>query len=225
MRVFIGYDEKETVAYHVLAHSILSRSSIPVSITPLNRANMRGFYTRPRGEYDSTDFSISRFLVPFLCDYKGFAVFLDCDMLCLTDIGRLSHYMTLMDSYNYAVRVVKHEYTVKEETKFLGQTQTRYGRKNWSSAMIFNNRLCQRLTVDHVNEAPGLSLHQFAWCKDEQIAGMPKEWNWLVGEEGYEHGDPYLLHYTKGTPCFPEYAQCDYSELWHAERAAMLSHA
>ena len=225
MRVFIGYDEKETVAYHVLAHSILSRSSIPVSITPLNRANMRGFFTRPRGQFDSTDFSISRFLVPFLCDFQGFAVFMDCDMLCLTDIGRLAHYMTLMDSYNYAVRVVKHEYVVKDDIKFLGQPQTRYKRKNWSSVMVFNNKLCRRLTPEYVNEAPGLALHQFACCQDDQIADMPRSWNWLVGEEGYESGDPYVLHYTKGTPCFDEYVDCEYSELWHAERAAMLSHA
>jgi hypothetical protein len=226
MRIYIGYDRAETVAYHVLSHSILSRSSIPVSIVPLNRASMRGFFTRERGEYDSTDFSISRFLVPFLSDYQGFSVFMDCDMLCLTDIAKLSHYMTLMDSYNYAVRVVKHDYEVRDSTKFLGQQQTAYKRKNWSSLMLFNNRLCQKLTVDYVNEAPGLNLHQFAWCKDEQIAGMPKEWNWLVGEEGYGEGvTPYILHYTKGTPCFEKYRDCAYSELWHIEREAMLSHA
>ena len=226
MKIFIGYDRAETVAYHVLSHSILSRSSIPVSITPLNRASMRGFFTRERGQYDSTDFSISRFLVPFLSGYEGFSVFLDCDMLCLTDIGRLSYFMTLMDSYNYAVRVVKHDYVVKDSTKFLGQQQTSYARKNWSSVMIFNNRLCQKLTVDYVNEAPGLALHQFQWCKDEQIGAMPKEWNWLVGEDGYgDDATPSLLHYTKGTPCFEKYRDCAYSELWHTEREAMLAHA
>lgn len=185
---------------------------------------MRGFFSRARGEYDSTDFSTSRFLVPFLSGYEGFSVFLDCDMLCLADIGQLSHYMTLMDSYNYAVRVVKHDYRVRGTTKFLGQQQTTYARKNWSSVMIFNNRLCQKLTVDYVNEAPGLNLHQFAWCKDEQIAGMPKEWNWLVGEEGYEAGTPKMLHYTQGTPCFEKYRDCAYSEFWHQEREAMLAH-
>jgi lipopolysaccharide biosynthesis glycosyltransferase len=226
LRIFIGYDKNETVAYHVLAHSILARSSIPVAITPLNRANMRGFFYRERGEYDSTDFSVSRFLVPFLCGYDGFAVFMDCDMLVRGDVAELARYMTLMDSYNYAVRVVKHEYEVKDTTKFLGQTQTAYKRKNWSSVMIFNNRLCQKLTLEYVNKAHGLDLHQFKWCEDHQIAGMPKEWNWLVGEDGYEStGDPKLIHYTKGTPCFPDYAEQDFAELWRAEREAMLAHA
>lgn len=226
MRIFIGYDRAEAVAYHVLSHSIQRRSSIPVQVTPLNRDAMRGFYTRPRGEYDSTDFSISRFLVPWLCEYRGFAVFMDCDMLCLGDVAELSRYMTLMDSYNYAVRVVKHQYEVKEKTKFLGQVQTAYAKKNWSSVMIFNNRLCTNLTLEYVNKAPGLELHQFAWCGEHQIADMPREWNWLVGEDGYEpRGNPKLIHYTKGTPCFPEYAHQDFAELWRAERDDMLSHA
>lgn len=225
LKIFIGYDKKETVAYHVLAHSILSRSSIPVSITPLNRDSMRGFFSRKRGEFDSTDFSISRFLVPFICNYEGFAVFMDCDMLCLGDPAEFANYMTLMDSYNYAVRVVKHDYEVKEKTKFLGQPQTAYGRKNWSSVMVFNNRLCQKLTLDYVNEAHGLDLHQFKWCKDDQIASLPKEWNWLVGEDGYEEGKPKLIHYTKGTPCFPEYANQKWADLWFKEKESMLERA
>lgn len=225
MKIFIGYDRKETVAYHVLAHSILSRASIPVEIVALNRDSMKGFFTRERGVYDSTDFSISRFLVPWLCGYEGFAVFMDCDMLCRTDIAKLSGYMTMMDSCNFAVRVVKHKYEPKETTKFLNQAQTSYAMKNWSSVMIFNNRLCQNLTLDYVNEQPGLNLHQFKWCKEHQIASMPKEWNWLVGEEGYESGDPHIVHFTKGTPCFRNYADQPFADEWRAERESMLSHA
>src|SRR4051812_29933293 len=114
LRLFVGYDKRESVAYHVFCHSVLRRSSIPVSITPLNRDCLRGFFSRPRGELDSTDFSISRFLVPFICDYQGFAIYADGDMLCLGDIAELSGYMTLMDKYNNAVRVVKHEYVPTE---------------------------------------------------------------------------------------------------------------
>lgn len=222
LRIFIGYDKDETVAYHVLSHSILTRSSIPVQITPLNRASMSGFFIRERGEYDSTDFSISRFLVPWLCGYDGFAVFMDCDMLVLGDVAELARYMTLMDSYNYAVRVVKHDYQPQEETKFLGAIQTKYKMKNWSSVMVFNNRLCQNLTVDYVNKANGLDLHQFRWCHDYQIGSMPREWNWLVGEPGYEEGSPKLIHYTKGTPCFEDYSRQQYADLWFKERQDML---
>ena len=85
--IYIGYDRKETVAYHVLSHSILTRAQQPVSISPLNRENLKPAYWRPRGEFDSTDFSNSRFIVPYLQDYEGFAIFMDCDMLCRTDIS------------------------------------------------------------------------------------------------------------------------------------------
>ena len=161
--------------------------------------------------------------MPYLCNYEGFAIFLDGDMVVLDDIGKLAGYMTLMDRYNYAIRVVKHDYTPKDQTKFLGQPQTVYEKKNWSSVMIFNNALCQNLTLDYVQKAHGLDLHQFKWCEPHQIAGMPKEWNWLGGEDGYEVGNPSLLHYTKGTPCFPDYRDCDFSEIWKAEYADATS--
>lgn len=222
LRIFLGYDKRESVAYHVCAHSILKRSSIPVSITPLNRDCLRGFFSRPRGPYDSTDFAISRFLVPFICDYQGFAVFMDGDMLCLGDVAELANYMTLLDLYNYAVRVVKHEYVPTEETKFLGQIQTKYARKNWSSVICFNNARCRKLTPEYVEKAPGLELHQFGWLPDHQIANLPKAWNVLVGVEDVK--DPKLLHFTKGTPCFPEYMNQDYAELWQAEYQDMISH-
>lgn len=223
LQIFIGYDKLEPVVYHVCSHSILKRSSIPVSVTPLNRSSMSGFFSRQRGEFDSTDFAITRFLVPFLCDYEGFAVYLDGDMICLGDIAELTGYMTLMDKYNYAVRVVKHEYSPTENTKFLGQVQTRYEKKNWSSVIVFNNTLCRTLSPEYVEKAPGLDLHQFKWCKEEQVASMPKEWNYLVGVYP-PSANPKLLHYTKGSPCFDAYRGCDFSEHWHSEFADMKSH-
>ena len=222
LKVFLGFDKRESVAYHVCAHSILKRSSIPISITPLNKQHFSGFFSRERGQYDSTDFAITRFLVPFLCDYRGFAVFMDGDMVCLGDVAELSHYMTLMDKYNYAVRVVKHAYTPTEETKFLRQVQTKYERKNWSSVIVFNNALCTGLTPEYVEKAPGLELHQFGWCKDSQIADMPSAWNYLVGV--YPKRDNIkLLHYTKGTPCFEEYKDSEYAQVWHDEYKDMVS--
>jgi lipopolysaccharide biosynthesis glycosyltransferase len=224
VRVFIGYDENETVAYHVLSHSILRNASVPVSISPLKKELFRGFFNRPRGEYDSTDFAITRFLVPFLCDYEGYAVFMDCDMLCLGDIGDLANYMTLMDHYNTAVRVVKHEYSPSTKTKFLDQVQTTYSKKNWSSVMVFNNTLCRNLTPEYVEKAHGLDLHQFKWCNDYQIGGLPMKWNFLVGEYKADDEMPKLIHYTLGTPCFKEYENCEYGEMWRAEYKMMVSH-
>lgn len=213
-RIYIGYDEKETVAYHVLSHSIMRHASCPVSITPLIRSQIEQVYTRPRGPLESTDFSMTRFLVPYLCGYEGYALFLDCDMLCQSDIGELLVYVAGFP--DKAVHVVQHEYVPKTTSKFLDQPQTAYHRKNWSSVMLFNNALCKQLTPEYVNTATGLDLHQFQWVDDVQIGAIPKTWNWLVGEyPASEHAK--LLHYTLGTPCFTAYADCDQADLWRAE--------
>jgi len=222
IRVFIGWDDKESIAAHVLAHSIRRRSSIPVSFTFLDRANLKGIYDRPRGEFESTDFSISRFIVPYLCNYEGWAVFLDCDMLCLGDIVEIAKYMTLASRWSDAVQVVEHDYRPKDERKFLDQIQTRYPKKNWSSMMIFNNALCRTLTPEYVNNAPGLALHQFHWTKDDKIGAIPKTWNHLVGEENQcPSADARLVHFTRGGPWFKEYSDCPFAEEWLKELASL----
>lgn len=218
MRVFIGFDPRETVAYHVAAHSIIRRATIPVSITPLRRESLP-MLTRPRGEHDSTEFAISRFLVPYLCGYDGVALFMDCDMVMLADVKELET-LAMADAIlqDTAVRVVKHDYTPKGTTKFLGQGQTRYMRKNWSSVMLFNCNQCKDLRAEYVNEAPGLDLHQFAWLPDEKIGKLDPAWNVLVGEDNQPSWDAAkVLHYTKGTPCFPEYNSGPEAGIWQAE--------
>jgi len=214
-QVFIGYDPNETIAYHALAHSILRRASIPVSIAPLMRSQLGALYTRERGPTESTEFSLTRFLVPRLSDYQGWSMFIDCDMLCLADIADLA--ALARGAPDKAVLVCKHDYVPKTERKFLGQVQTKYPRKNWSSMMLFNNPRCRALTPDYVNTASGLDLHRFNWLKDDEIGDLPLEWNWLVGE--YPHNpDAKIVHYTLGGPYFDEYRDCDYAAEWFEER-------
>lgn len=222
LRIFIGYDDNERIAYHVLSHSIQRRASIPISITPLNRATLTAVFDRPRGEYESTDFSISRFIVPYLCDFEGWAVFMDCDMVCLGDVAELASYMSLMEKYGTAVRCVQHDYTPKSDTKFLHQKQTTYEKKNWSSMMLLNNVLCRKLTPEYVNQAPGLALHRFEWVSQDKVRKMPKEWNVLIGEENQASiDDAKLIHFTNGGPWFPEYKNCEGANLWFHERENM----
>jgi len=215
-RVFIGYDSNETVAWHVLAHSILRHSRHPVSITPLKLSQLP--MTRERAEYQSTEFSFSRFLVPYLCGYEGQAIFMDCDMLARSDVNEL---LELHDPYK-AVSVVKHEYTPRPEEKFLGYKQALYAKKNWSSVMVFQNSLCVALTPKTVNTATGLFLHQFLWLQDESLIGsLPVEWNHLVGE--YEpNPNAKLVHFTLGTPCFEAYENCEFAQEWRDEKEKVL---
>ena len=183
--------------------------NVNVSFTPIGLKNVPAEYTRPRGLKDSTDFAISRFLVPWLCDFQGLALFMDCDVIVQSDISTI---FDRVDS-NKAVNVVKHNYISKVEKKFLGQNQTKYSRKNWSSVMLFNNKLCSSLTMEYVMNAHGLDLHQFNWIDDKFIGTLPSEWNHLVGE--YElSAEAKLLHYTLGGPYFSEYRDTDNAEEW-----------
>lgn len=195
-----------------MAESIWRQSSEPVSITPLIKSQLP--IQRGGG---STEFAHSRFLVPWLCDYKGHAIFMDCDMLCRDDIAKLWNQRD-PDYWLHgaAVKVVQHNYRPKETSKFLGQPQTQYDRKNWSSVMLFDCSKCRALTPEYVETAPGLDLHQFKWT--ENIGSLPAEWNYLVG---HSEGKASLVHYTLGGPWFPEYADCEYSSEWktaHSQR-------
>lgn len=219
LNVYIGFDPRETVAFGVLAHSIHARATQPVSITPLRLSQLGGVLTRERHPLQSTDFSFSRFLTPYLSGYAGWSLFMDCDMLMLEDISAL---WALRDE-RYAVMVVKHDHVPKETTKFLGEPQSKYEKKNWSSVMLFNNAKCRALTPDNVNKATGLDLHQFKWLGDDALIGaLPDRWNHLVGVYPLR-SDAALVHYTLGGPWFDDYRDCDYAAQWFDERDAMIA--
>lgn len=212
INVFIGYDTKEKVAFNTLSYSILKNSTKPISITPIYLENIKDDYVRERNDLSSTEFSFSRFIVPHLMNYQGWALFMDCDMLMTADINEL---WRLRDD-SYAVQLCKHDYQPKTDTKFLGQIQTKYEKKNWSSFMLLNCKKCTTLTPDYVMKASGLELHQFKWLESDDLIGdLPLEWNWLAGE--YNHKDDVkCIHYTDGGPWFDDYKDCDYSTDWES---------
>ncbi|HYF59736.1 MAG TPA: glycosyltransferase [Burkholderiaceae bacterium] len=218
LRIFIGFDERETAAWHVLSHSILARASVPVALVPLSLSSLRGLMWRERSPLQSTDFAFSRFLVPHLSGYEGWSLFMDCDMLVRRDVAEL---WALRDERR-AVMCVRHDHRPEQRTKFLGAAQTQYAKKNWSSVMLFNNARCRALTPEYVNAASGLELHQFKWLDDESaIGGLPRVWNHLVGWDAHDP-EAAVVHFTDGGPYFDEYARCDYAGEWFLERARML---
>lgn len=218
LRIFIGYDQNETVAYHVLCHSILRHASGPVSFTPINKRNIPEF---TRGIEDgSTEFSFSRFLTPYLAGYQGQAIFMDSDMLVRGDIYKVFEHVDL----KHDVFVVKHSYTPKEGKKFLGNTQHIYPKKNWSSFMVFNcsSRGSKRLTPERVNGMSGAYLHQLEWALS--VGDLPLEWNHLVGE--YEENPQAMVaHFTLGAPCFKGYENQEFADEWIDEKARMVASA
>jgi hypothetical protein len=215
LRIFIGYDERESIAYHVLKSSIEGHASIPVDIRPLVTADLP-IFTRPRHPNQSTDFAFTRFLVPYLSGYEGVSVFMDCDMLMRADIAGL-----LADvPERCAVAVCPHDYTPTSATKMDGQVQTPYPRKNWSSLMVFQNDQCRRLSPYYVNKASAADLHRLVWAPT--IGTLPLDWNWLLGEYA-PNPDARCWHWTLGGPWFPDYAEAPYAAEWRAARDRMLA--
>lgn len=214
IKIFIGFDPKEEVVYHVLCASILRRASIPVQFVPVALSTLKGTFNRERNPLQSTEFSFSRFLVPYLSNFEGWSIFMDNDMLVLDDIAKLWNFR----DDRYAVMCVKHLHEPKEETKFRGQAQTKYERKNWSSVMLMNNAKCTALTPDYVENASGLDLHRFKWIEDEAIGSLPARWNHLVDyDQHLPTAEISNLHYTEGGPYFEAYRNCGYAEEWLAE--------
>ena len=212
LTICIGYDPAETVAYHVLCQSILKRSSGPVSFIPINKRNIPEF-NRDKGD-GSTEFSFSRFLTPYLSGYSGQSIFMDCDMIVRCDIYEVLDHCDLI----HDVFVVKHDYVPKTDTKFLGNKQHIYPKKNWSSFMVFNNFMqsCKKLTPGIVNSESGKYLHQFEWTEDHRIGDLPIEWNHLVGEyDPNPHAK--VAHFTLGTPCFEGYENQEFADEWRIE--------
>ena len=219
LKIFIGWDEVENVAWHALSHSIVSQSTIPISIHPVSLKNYQSVFNRERDEKQSNEFSFSRFLVPYMSDYSGWAVFMDCDMMLRTDIAELLEYI----DETKALLCVQHNYEAVEGKKYLGTTQYAYPRKNWSSFVLWNcgHQKNKCLSKDFVENASGLQLHRFSWLDEEEIGSLPIDWNWLVGDYVNPPDTVKNVHWTLGGPYFNEYEDVDFSDEWREMHAHM----
>ena len=210
INLYVGYDEREAIAYHVFCHSVIKNTSIPVKITPLVLSQLKEFNETHQDR--SNDFVYSRFLTPYLNEFDGWAIFADGDMICQADLNELIG----MADPNKALMVVKHDYQTKASIKYLGNINENYPRKNWSSVILWN---CSHpkhkiLTPEFVSNQTGKFLHRFSWLDDNDIGELPVEWNWLACE--YEKNtDAKLIHYTLGTPCFKDFRDTDMAEIWY----------
>lgn len=211
VKVYVGWDQRDATAYRVCKNSIEEHASIPVEVIPLKDWELRkeGVYWRAyhvddRGQmWDdrdgkpfSTNFSFTRYCVPWLAGYKNeLVVFCDADMLWRGDVAEL---LTHVDK-SKSVSCVKHDHRPVEARKMDGVLQTVYARKNWSSVMVMNASRCDSLTPYVINNQTGSWLHSMCWVSDDEIGGLPEEWNWL---EGWSSPDltPKVIHYTRGTP-------------------------
>lgn len=216
-KVFVGYTSYQDVVYQVAKHSI-ERLSPDVECRPIVQHALRdlGIYTRPHDKNGTTEFSITRFLTPWLAGYKGWVLFCDNDVLALTDVNELFD----QADDRYAVMCAKHNHTPQEGVKLDGQKQTIYPRKNWSSVVLWNcgHPKNQQITPELINEVSPLFLHRFLWLESDEIGEFSHEWNWLVDwYKEPQDGTPKFLHYTEGGPYFKNYQDVDYADLWRHE--------
>lgn len=213
IKLFAGYDPRESIGFHVFVQSVIARASQPVEFVPLAAMGL------PEG---SNAFTLSRFLIPYLCGFEGHAIFMDAsDMLVQGDVADLYR----MTNGNYPVQVVKHpDYKTKHRTKYRGTDMEcpnmDYPRKNWASVMLIN---CEhedwiRFTPDYVASVPALDLLQLKHCSS--IGDLPDHWNRLV-DEGQPLEEAKLIHWTAGGPFFEHYRDAPGADAWHSERAEM----
>jgi lipopolysaccharide biosynthesis glycosyltransferase len=214
VRLFVGFDQREAAAYHVFCQSVIAKATCPVAFHPLTSNILGGF----DGQRDGTNaFIFSRYLVPWACNYNGWAIFMDGDMVCTADIAELWAYR---DVYiDKAIAVVQHDYRTKHARKYVGtkleSANVDYPRKNWSSVMLINcgHYANRKLDPEYVSTASPAELHRLAWLDDKYIGALPVQWNMLVGED--PPGPAFVHHFTLGVPGMKHYADDTASWHWH----------
>lgn len=219
VKIFVGYDSREDIAWQVCRHSLQRHSSAGLTVIPIRQDTVRelGLYTRPYDVGSSTEFSLTRFLTPYLAAQGGWVVFCDCDFLFTTDIKQVFDGL----DPSKALYCVQHDYTPAHDVKMDGKRQTTYPRKNWSSFMVFNcdHPDVKALTPAVVNSASPAYLHRFEWIKDDNdIGALALDWNFLQGEYPKPERTPRVIHYTNGGPWFEEWRRVDYADLWLREQ-------
>jgi hypothetical protein len=225
MKIYIGHDSREPEASRVALASLrrVSGSAHSVEFLDLAKLVPQGLYWRPIAKraggqlWDeisdapmSTEFAISRFLVPIIS--RGIALFVDADVVFREDPVCM---MPALRNTGAALAVVKHDHQPATALKMDGQQQTRYWRKNWSSVMLFDcdHAAHRRLTLQDVNSRPGRALHQFCWLDDGDIAALDPRWNWLVGEQPPTAAGG-IAHFTVGGPFTPGWQGGPHDAIW-----------
>lgn len=218
MKIFIGYDSRWPECADVLRYSLKKHSSISLDITylVLNDLIQKHKFQKEHDPLSSTEFTYTRFLVPYLCNYKDYALFMDSDMVCFSDIAEIQNFL-LSD---FALRVVKHDYYPTNPIKMDGQIQTSYPRKNWSSFMYMNCAKLKIWTKKVVEMASGAYLHRFKDIPDKEIGDFPLAWNCLDWMDNFTK----MIHYTNGGPWLKSYEKHPYGHIWYNYRDQMLAY-
>ena len=216
LNLYFGHDERAEAGTTVFVRSVIAHARQPLSLTPITRMAIGD---QPEG---SNAFTFRRFLVPWMQQWEGWALFADgSDMLSRGDVTDI---LALAD-HRMAVQVVKHDYQTKHPRKYRGTAMEAdnrdYARKQWASVMLLNcgHFAWRKLTPEYVARADAMHLLQLQFVPDDRIGSLPPEWNWLADEHGANPAAK-LLHFTAGIPAFTEHQDAPMADEW---RASLLS--
>jgi lipopolysaccharide biosynthesis glycosyltransferase len=217
LKVYVGYDSREDIAWQVCRHSLNRVSSDDVIVYPLRQPTLRelGLYSRPADPGASTEFSLTRFLTPYVAAHEGWSIFVDCDFVFTRSPEELISSL----STEKGIYVVKHDYSPAMSIKMDGKVQSVYPRKNWSSFMVFNGKhpAVKSLTPALVNKESSAFLHRFEWIDDEDIGSLDLTWNFLEGEYPPPEEIPSAIHFTNGGPWFENWKNVMFADVWRRE--------
>jgi lipopolysaccharide biosynthesis glycosyltransferase len=183
-KVFVGMDKRQPLAYTVCRSSIERHASKRVSVEPLV---LEWCPIKKRG---LTEFTYTRYLVPWMCGFKGNALFMDADVVVRGDVTEIP------DLVDPLAQVA----VVKNKLRF-----------EWPSVMYFNCATCIHLTPEYIEANP---CNDFAWAR--RVDELPAEWNHLVGYDE-PSSSAKLLHFTAGIPCWNETRDFEHAETWMTE--------
>lgn len=221
INVYIGYDQREDLAYQVCRASILKHCGPETNIFKIEPIvqdwlRAKSIYTRQKDIFASTDFSLTRFLTPYLNNYEGYAIFMDLDFVVTGNLLKEVD-MSIKKDNDKAVWLVKHDYISRVQRKMDNKIQHAYPKKNWSSFMIFDcaHPAMRTLTPEYINQATSQDLHQFRWINEKLVGELPIDFNFLVGEYNKSKKLPLCLHFTLGLPFVGEIFTNDYLDVWN----------
>lgn len=238
LTIFLGFDSREADISDICAHSIQRRTQADIKFRYLNHRTLRQLKLFKRtwltenengnwidsvdGKQFSTEFSHTRFLVPSLMNFDGWALFMDADMICLSDISKLF----ALRQEHLAVMCVQHKHQPKANiNKMDNRLQQQYYRKNWSSFVLWNcahpaNRV---MSPERVNFTTGAEMHAFQWIPNHEIGSLPFTYNYISGVspeiKDKETQRIDVIHYTEGGPWFRECGDVPFAEVWERECA------
>lgn len=205
IRVFVGYEAVQNIGFLVLVHSIFARCSRPVQVTKLDRYQIERVCQIPKK--GAHEFTFSRFMIPYLCNYEGWAIYIDCDQMLVDDIAKL------WDMQRDGVSVFHADHK--------GERQ----QKNKCSVMLMNCADGKILTPEYVNSSSWSHLHGLEWAKKTET--FPIRWNYLVSQYPEIPVEQVsLLHFTDGGPWDQKkpHQVKDFRSVWLNEYDEVMRH-